>query len=88
MREKILYYAVHEVHDSQAQNAVVISLQTCDYAVLLPFFLLVTGFPEKKKKAWSQDSSPCTLHSCLSKLSHERQNWECRFLSTRVEGQG
>ena len=51
MREKILYYAVHEVHDSQAQNAVVISLQTCDYAVLLPFFLLVTGFPEKKKRS-------------------------------------
>ena len=50
MREKILYYAVHEVHDSQAQNAVVISPQTCDYAVLLPFFLLVAGFPEKKKK--------------------------------------
>lgn len=49
MREEILYYAVHEVHDSQAQNAVVISLQTCDYAVLLPFFLLVAGFPEKKK---------------------------------------
>ena len=49
MREKILYYAVHEVHDSQAQNAVVISPQTCDYAVLLPFFLLVAGFPEKKK---------------------------------------
>ena len=26
MREKILYYAVHEVQDSQAQNAVAISL--------------------------------------------------------------
>ena len=67
MREKILYYAVHEVHDSQAQNAVVISPQTCDYAVLLPFFLLVAGFPEKKK-AWSQDSLLRTLHSCLSAL--------------------
>lgn len=53
MREKILYYAVHEVHDGQAQNAVVISPQTCDYAVLLPFFLLVAGFrpPPPPKKA-------------------------------------
>ena len=50
MREKILYYAVHEVHDGQAQNAVVISPQTCDYAVLLPFFLLVAGFPPPPKK--------------------------------------
>ena len=51
MREKILYYAVHEVHDSQAQNAVVVSPQTCDYVVLLSFFLLVAGFPEKRKKS-------------------------------------
>ena len=48
MREKILYYAVHEVHDNQAQNAVVISPQTCDYAVLLPFFCSSLAFPKKK----------------------------------------
>lgn len=49
MREKILYYAVHEVHDSQAQNAVVISPQTCDYAVLLPFFFARRWLSRKKK---------------------------------------
>ena len=50
MREKILYYAVHEVHDSQAQNAVVISPQTCDYAVLLPLFFALRWLSRKKKK--------------------------------------
>ena len=49
MREEILYYAVHEVHDSQAQNAVVISLQTCDYAVLTPLFFARCWLSRKKK---------------------------------------
>ena len=49
MREEILYYAVHEVHDSQAQNAVVISLPTCDYAVLTPLFFARCWLSRKKK---------------------------------------
>ena len=52
MREKILYYNVHEVHDSQAQNAVVISPQTCDYAVHRPSLLFFARcwLSRKKKK--------------------------------------
>ena len=48
MREKILYYAVHEVHDSQAQNAVVISPQTCGGPS--PLFFARRWLSRKKKK--------------------------------------
>ena len=50
---EILYYSVHEVHDSQAQNAVVISPQTCDYAVHRPSLLFFARcwLSRKKKKA-------------------------------------
>ena len=52
MREKILYYNVHEVHDSQAQNAVVISPQTCHYAVHRPSLLFFARcWLSRKKKS-------------------------------------